>query len=496
MPVDTTCPKEILKKHVALIHVSGQPTLLQRKAANAMHLHAYNELGDTGPEWHTISIRELAEQIGYDSRDWKTMHDALLGLVDIRISFDLTGEGGGRIQGRMGYMSQVIIKHNSGCCRYSYPPIMRAWLHRPKLYARVNLSVQRAFSSRYTLALYENCVRYTDNNTGLLARQYQRGFDQAPPAVTGWKSLQWWREVMGVKGERYPQFKELNRRILKPAIQEVNTFSNIVVEMHIRRKNRRISELLFVIRRNRQPSLFAPEDFLPSKEEHGREPTPPTTIASLPPTPVGKAVVKHQRNLPLPQIPPSTARENTVPEQELCKRMYSYGIARHKHAELIALELIDPGRIDRNLCQMINILKSDPDAIKSPGAWAVEAIRQDYSATVKPDVLREIEADKERAQAVARRTRQKAKAEKQRAQQQHTAEIQEEHRLRTAGIAMFERWPKKDQVRFDTAVEADLTSQIDPETGKSILSTTGAVRDIQIRAERAHRLIEIVRKSG
>ena len=483
---------ETLKKHVALIHVSGQPSLLQRRAANTLHLHAYEELGDAGSEWHMIPIRELAEKIGFDSHNRQKLHEALLGLADIRVSFDLTGEGGGRIQGRMGYMSQVIIEHNSGLCRYSYPPIMRAWLHRPDLYARINLAVQRAFSSRYTLALYENCVRYKDNNKGYLARQHRRAYDQDTPAITGWKPLKWWREVLGVKEGRYSQFKELNRCILKPAMQEVNTFSDIVLDVQVGRKNRRISELLFVIRRSRQLSLFAPEDFLPPSEERDREPPPIAPPTALPPAPVRKAVAPRPKT---PRTQPVAAQKYTAAEKVLCTRMRAYGVASHKHDELLALEKDDPGRIARNLRHMDRILQSEPESITKPGAWAVGAIRGDYASTMQPEILRGIEAKEERAKAAARRARQKAEADKRRAEEQHTMELEEDRRIKAACLALFERWSEEEQIQFDSEVVADLESQIDEETGAPALSTTSWVRDRQIRWEREARLREIVRES-
>ena len=104
------------------------------------------------------------KKIGFDSNDWATLFDSLKGMVNVVISWDMTGEGGGRIQGALAYLSQMEIDHGSGACRYAYPPAMRAWLHRPDVYAQINLDVQRAFSSRYALALYENCIRYKGNN--------------------------------------------------------------------------------------------------------------------------------------------------------------------------------------------------------------------------------------------------------------------------------------------------------------------------------------------
>ena len=270
MPSDTTRTDTApaLTKHGALVRVTGQPSLLQRMAASAMHLHVCEELGSAGTEWHTIAIRELADTIGYASHDGSALHKALLGLPKLHVSFDLTGNDGGRLQGCMNYMSQVIIEHNAGLCRYSYPPTTRSWLRRPELYAHLTQALLRAFSSRYALALYDLCISYKGNNSSDLARHFRRAGDPETPAVTGWKPLKWWRKALGVKPGVYSQFKYLSRSVVKPAMREVNTFSDIVLEMRSGQKHRKVEELLFVIRQNRQPSLLAPEDFLPPRQTH------------------------------------------------------------------------------------------------------------------------------------------------------------------------------------------------------------------------------------
>ena len=499
---------EMLKKHVAMIHVSGSPSFLQKKAANVMHHHAYDELADLSTVWHTITIAELAKKVRYDSHDRQTLHNALLGMVNICISWDLTGEGGNRIQGRLAYMSQVVIEHKSGVCRYAYPPAMRAWLYRPEVYAQINLAVQRAFSSKYAIALYENCVRYKDNNDNYLALQYKRASDSQVPAITGWKPLAWWKQVLGVAEDDYRQFKYFRRDVLKPAIKEVSTFSEIVLEMELRRENRRISELMFVIRPNRQPTLFKPEHFLPEDQEKDVvAPTTPLQKALPPPSPESvETYVPHhhtagnaQRAAPhrykvRQKKPQRPAREYTEAEQTLCKRMRTHGIASHKHDELLAFEKTDPGRITRNLAHLEAILKLEPDSITSPGAWAVEAIRVDYSATVEPEIIREIKANKETAREAAIRARQKAEADKRHAKRKREVALQEERRINDLGKALFESWTEERQRQFDAKVAAHLEGQVDEETGAPILSVSTYLRLLIIQQHRTSWLADMVRE--
>ena len=52
---------------------------------------------------------------------------------------------------------------------------------------------------------------------------------------------------MGLEKEEYPIFKVLNRDLIKPAIKEINDFTNYLVEAESKRLGRRIAELKFRI---------------------------------------------------------------------------------------------------------------------------------------------------------------------------------------------------------------------------------------------------------
>ena len=264
MPTDRTPPDTATgpAKNGPPVRVFGYPSPLQRKVASALHRHAAHELGKASAQNHTIALRTLAERIRHEPNDQPVLIDALRGLLNIRVAFDLTGKDGRRLQADTVYLSQVIIKDNAKLCQYRYPPAMHACFRRPELRAHLNQAVQQSFRFRYARALYEACAPYKDNSSGNLARQCRQDGDQLAPGVTGWKPLKWWRKALGVKPREYPQFKYFNRDVLKPAMCEVNTFSDLVLQVQYGRKHRHVEELLFVIRRSRQPALLAPEDGL------------------------------------------------------------------------------------------------------------------------------------------------------------------------------------------------------------------------------------------
>ncbi len=67
------------KKHVGLIHSTNKLSLLERKIANALLYHAYENLSTKNE--HQIHIPSLCLLIGYNSKDYKTIKKALLSLI-------------------------------------------------------------------------------------------------------------------------------------------------------------------------------------------------------------------------------------------------------------------------------------------------------------------------------------------------------------------------------------------------------------------------------
>jgi hypothetical protein len=228
-------PQGELKKHVGAVHVKGPLTLLQRKISNVLLLNAYEDLPDSEIFEHQIRLGTLAQAAGFDSIDTQTLREALEALVDVKIKWNILDTDGEEEWGVSTFLAQAVTK--KGVCRYAYAPDLRRKLYNPEIYARINLSVQERFGSGYALALYENCVRFRRVGT------------------TGWISLDRWRDLLGVEEGQYEQFKYLNRDVLKPAVREVNRYSDIRVKVETKRESRRIVALKFTVSENPQLRL-------------------------------------------------------------------------------------------------------------------------------------------------------------------------------------------------------------------------------------------------
>lgn len=228
-----------VKKHVAAIHVSGKLTLLQRKLSNVLLLNAYDTI--TSQARHQIDARTLCLMIGYNSNDMETLKASLKGLAETVAEWDMLDEKGQQEWGVSSLLSYAKLK--GGVCEYAYSPALAEKLHDPKVFALINLNIQRRFTSGHALALYENCYRFVRTGS------------------TGWWSLDLFRRLMGVEGSSYYEsFKHLNAKVIKPAVAEVNKTSNIVVTPETRKTGRTVSGLRFRIKENPQLAILDIDD--------------------------------------------------------------------------------------------------------------------------------------------------------------------------------------------------------------------------------------------
>jgi len=226
-----------LKKHIAAIHINNRLTLTQRKASNVLLHNAYEDL--LTARVHRIRVKDLAEAIGFNTHNLDPLKEALKTLARTVLEWNILDEDGAQEEwGATTLLAQAVIKN--GYCVYAYSPELCEKLYRPEIYALLNLSIQRKFSSGYALALYENCLRYRRVGT------------------TGWISLDNLKRLLGI-GETdsyYQDFRKFNDKIIKPAVRQVNETSDLILEADYQRDHRRIAAVRFRVGDNPQMLLF------------------------------------------------------------------------------------------------------------------------------------------------------------------------------------------------------------------------------------------------
>lgn len=216
-----------LKKSVGAIHSSGNLTLVQRKLANVLLYSAYDSL--LSKRTHTIPLSIMCNMLGWDeSNKLEHLKEALQKLAETSIQFNLK-EDGKDVWRVMSMISFGEIK--DGFCTYRYDEYLAERLFDPVMYAVINLSVQKKFDSGHALNLYENCLRFKDTQSG----------------STGWWTLEFLRDVMGATGPHYDEFFRLNSKAIKPAVEQINRESDILLTPEFKKTGRSVSEIRFLV---------------------------------------------------------------------------------------------------------------------------------------------------------------------------------------------------------------------------------------------------------
>lgn len=219
---------ERLKKGVGAIHSSGKLSLVQRKLANVLLYAAYDSL--LSKRTHTLPVPIMCAMLGWEeSNRIDYLKEALSALQETRLEFNLR-EDGHEVWESMTMLSYAHIKN--GVCTWRYDEALAEKLYDPAIFAMINLQVQRRIDSAYALNLYENAIRYKDTNTG----------------STGRWDLGFFREIVGATAAYCDDFRLLNRKVIKPAMEKINEVSDIMIDVEYEKHGRSVVALKFFVR--------------------------------------------------------------------------------------------------------------------------------------------------------------------------------------------------------------------------------------------------------
>ncbi len=223
--------REVIK-HSAAIHIQNNITLLQRRAWNVLLANAYDEL--PFQERHRMRIQELMRTLEFDSKNEDYLKEALEAIVSCRVKWNILDKDGEYEWGVTTLLAEAKIKN--GVCTYAYGPTLRERLHNPHMYARISLSMQNKFDSKHAQALWELCTDYLDEvrNQG----------------ETPFIGLGDFKGLLGIGNGGYGgEFKIINRDVIKPAIEEINTVTDFDVKAEYKKEKRKVSAVKFRVRR-------------------------------------------------------------------------------------------------------------------------------------------------------------------------------------------------------------------------------------------------------
>jgi hypothetical protein len=209
---------QVVYKHRGAIEVANSKiTKTQRLAWNLLLAHAFRHL--LTRETHSIPIQDIAKAMRY--KNITELKQQLKELRALEIEYNIAEE---ETWGISGYLAAARIQGNM--LHYAYDPFIREQLADPKIYAKIQLSIEHKFSSKYSIILYELAASY------YIAKRRQ--------GDTKWYDLGTLRRLMGCDDDKqYQEYKHFSAKVLKKAISEINSTSDLRIQIEKKTINKR-----------------------------------------------------------------------------------------------------------------------------------------------------------------------------------------------------------------------------------------------------------------
>ncbi len=238
---NTTSDNLMLIKHSGAINISNNLNATQRKGWNALLYRAFPNLSTTR-EYECL-LSDIRIDSGYKNKnlnDFKQLIRDMQGMIVEGDLFNKSDEDWRSTQ----ILGDVAFTRN-GMIRWSYSESLRTLLANPKVYARLNMIIQRELNGKFAIPLWECLVD-------------QLGSRRVSATVK--LTVELARKIFPVAKNQYKQFKDFKRYVIEKAVDEINKSSDIEIkEVRYKRAGRSIGEIHFdVIRRKTELITSSP----------------------------------------------------------------------------------------------------------------------------------------------------------------------------------------------------------------------------------------------
>jgi hypothetical protein len=193
-------------KPVELIQVTGhhELTLNARRAITVLWYNAHMQ-GVTEGQDYTIEIDDL-KSAGH--KGYGVVEEAIESLMRTILTLRLPDGKTRRVQ-FLGGNDLDDPDRPAGVLTYSFDKRLIEVLRDSTIWGKIALPVLMAFTSKYAVSLYENLAQFSN-----LSMKTHQDY-----------TLDEFRALLGVPPGRYRTFGELNKHVVKPAVDEVNALA-------------------------------------------------------------------------------------------------------------------------------------------------------------------------------------------------------------------------------------------------------------------------------
>ncbi|WP_286373942.1 replication initiation protein [Variovorax saccharolyticus] len=224
-----------------MVPKTGRITAVGRKLWNVLLCKAQSQ--GLEQELFALPLKEVLIGLDFNSNNLALVKDHLRSMVVTPVEWQSPTTGEGPAWSVCGMLAEAKLYKERGevWLSWSYAVSMRHELLDPDVFAKLSLEIISQLTSHAALVLYEVGTRYKE--VGKTARQ----------------AYAWWMPVLIGRpfDERMEklEYRIFKRDVLRPAIAQVNTITDVDVELIEHKTGRFVTELQFQVRKKPQRSL-------------------------------------------------------------------------------------------------------------------------------------------------------------------------------------------------------------------------------------------------
>lgn len=212
----------------ALVEASYRLSLYEQRIILACISQVRRDEPLTDQQLYTVSAQQIAEMAEISvKRAYQHMKAASERLFDRRVTLHEAPNGSGKSKVRLTrWVQEIVYQESLGTVSIRFSQPMVPYLSQlTEQFTRYALADVAKMTSAHAVRLYELLAQW--RGTG------ERTVD-----------IEWFREALQLE-DRYTTLKDLKRRVLLPAIEQVNMHSPIWVEWSQKKSGRKITHFTF-----------------------------------------------------------------------------------------------------------------------------------------------------------------------------------------------------------------------------------------------------------
>ena len=209
------------------IYASCKLTAIQKKAYNSFIYVAKKLLKeDKNRHIFEMSLVDLKEMINDNSTNSTQLKNNIRVLQDMRVEYNVLQKGKEISWDSFHLMAGVKIK--DGIIKFNFAFQVLELIQNPSIYAYLDLRIMKYLNNKHSISLYEILKDYVNlKNITFEIEEFKKAID--------------------LKETQYPRFNNLKDYVLTPAIEEINSKTDLKVSYEKISQGRKVTHLKFFI---------------------------------------------------------------------------------------------------------------------------------------------------------------------------------------------------------------------------------------------------------